>query len=112
MIGLAGILLVASQLLRAAPRDVDVELKLGPDHDRFVELRVAYVQQAEEIHGVAFKFPNGAPERVRHTVQLPAGEFEVHTELRTSSGPILANIGRLQAPSEGRVVIQVPTDQP
>jgi len=112
MIGLGGILLVASQLIRAAPREVEVELVLGPDHRRFVEVRVAYVQQGEELHGVSFTYPHGAPGQVRHAVQLPAGEFEVHTELRASSGPVLASIGRLQAPSEGRVVIQVPTDSP
>ena len=112
MIGLGGVLLVASQLIRAAPREVEVELKLGPDHRQFVEVRVAYVQQGEELHGVAFAFPHGAPGQVHHVVQLPAGEFEVHTELRSASGPVLASIGRLQAPSEGRVVIEVPTDRP
>lgn len=112
MVGLGGILLVASQLIRAAPREVEVELKLGPNHRRFVEVRVAYVQQGEELHGVAFKFPEGAPGFVHHAVQLPAGEFEVHTQLRGASGPALASVGRLQAPSEGRVVIQVPTDPP
>lgn len=112
MVGLGGVLLVASQLIRAAPREVEVELKLGPGHRQFVEVRVAYVQQGEELHGVAFSFPNGAPGQLHHSVQLPAGEFEVHTELRPSSGPALASIGRLQAPSEGRVVIRVPTDRP
>jgi hypothetical protein len=110
MVGLAGILLVASQLLRASPREVDVELKLGPAHSQFVEVRVAYVQKGEELHGVAFKFPDGAPGLVHHKVQLPAGDFEVHTELRSPSRPIVASIGRLQAPSDGRVVIKVPTD--
>jgi len=112
MVGLGGILLVASQLIRAAPREVEVELKLGQDHRRFVEVRVAYVQQGEELHGVTFRFPHGAPGLVHHSVQLPAGEFEVHTELRPPSGRALASIGRLQAPSDGRVVIQVPTDHP
>jgi hypothetical protein len=85
---------------------------LGPQHSQFVEVRVAYVQQGEELHGVAFSFPDGAPGKLHHSVQLPAGEFEVHTELRPPHGPILASIGRLQAPSDGAVVIRVPTDQP
>jgi hypothetical protein len=110
MVGLAGVLLVASLLIRGAPREVDVELKLGPQHSQFVEVRVAYVQQGEEVHGVAFSFPDGAPGKLHHLVQLPAGEFEVHTELRPPRGPILGSIGRLQAPSDGPVVIQVPTD--
>jgi hypothetical protein len=110
LVGLTGVLLVGSQLLRAAPRDVEVELKLGPAHRQFVEVRVAYVQQGEEVHGVAYKFPDGAPGLLHHSVQLPAGEFEVHTELTPPRGRILANIDRLQAPSDGRVVIQVPTE--
>jgi hypothetical protein len=112
LVGLGGVLLVASQLLRAAPRDVEVDLKLGPAHRQFVEVRVAYVQQGEEVHGVAFKFPDGAPGLLHHSVHLPAGEFEVHTELRPPHGRAIASIGRLQAPSDGPVVIQVPTDHP
>ena len=112
LIGLSGVLLVASLLIRGAPREVEVELMLGPAHRQFVAVRVAYVQQGEEIHGVAFSFPDGAPGQLHHSVQLPAGEFEVHTELRPPHGPVLASIGRLHAPSDGRVVIQVPTDRP
>lgn len=112
LIGLAGVLLVASLLIRGTPREVEVELKLGPAHRQFVGVRVAYVQQGEEVHGVAFSFPDGAPGLLHHSVKLPAGEFEVHTELRPPHGPVLASIGRLQAPSDGRVVIQVPTAPP
>lgn len=111
MIGLGGILVVASQLMRAAPRDVEVDLKLGPEHREFVEVRVAYILEGEAFHGVAFSFPEGAPKHVHHSVQLPAGEYEVHTTLRPAHGPALASIGRLHAPSDGSVVIQVPTDR-
>ncbi|HET8936287.1 MAG TPA: hypothetical protein VFN67_22745 [Polyangiales bacterium] len=112
LIGLGGMLLVASLLIRGAPREVEVELMLGPQHRQFVEVRVAYVQQGEEVHGVAFSFPDGAPGELHHSVQLPAGEFEVHTELRPLHGAVLASIGRLHAPNDGPVVIRVPTDPP
>jgi hypothetical protein len=111
MVGLGGILLVASQLLDAAPREVEVDLKLGPEHREFVEVRVAYIQEGEALHGVAFSFPEGAPKLVHHSVQLPAGEYEVHTTLRPARGPALASIGRLQSPSDGSVVIPVSTDR-
>jgi len=110
LIGLAGVLIVASLLLRGAPRTVDVELELGPLHRQFVELRIAYVQEGQELHGALFSFPNGAPGSLKHSVQLPAGEFEVHTELRPEHGRILASVGRLHAPSDGLVVIRVPTE--
>lgn len=110
LVGLAGMLLVASLLVRGAPSQVEVELMLGPLHQDFVEVRVAYLQQGEEVHGVAFAFPHGAPGKLRHSVQLPAGDFEVHTQLRPEHGPVVASIGRLHAPSAGQVVIHVPTE--
>jgi hypothetical protein len=109
-VGLVGVLIVASLLIRGAPRKVQVELMLGPLHRQFTEVRVAYVQQGEEVHGVSFTFPEGAPGKLQHSVQLPAGEFEVHTELRPAHGPIVASIGRLHAPSDESVVIRVPTE--
>jgi hypothetical protein len=111
LVGLAGVLIVASLLIRGAPRKVDVEFDLGPQHGEFVEIRVAYVQGGEELHGVSFSFPNGVPGSVQHSLQLPAGEFEVRTELRPEHGPTLASVGRLRAPSDALVHIRVPTER-
>jgi hypothetical protein len=110
LIGLGGVLLVASLLLRGAPRKVDVEFDLGPAHRDFVAIRVAYVQRGEELHGVAFSFPQGAPMKVEHSLKLPVGDFEVHTELLPEHGPALASVGRLHSPSDGKVHIRVPTE--
>jgi hypothetical protein len=85
------------------PRKVDVEFELGPSHREIVEVRVAYVQDGEEVHGVSFSFPDGAPGQVRHTVSLPPGDFEVHTELRPSHGQSRGNVERLHAPADGVV---------
>jgi hypothetical protein len=108
---LVGVLVVGSVLLRGTPQPVDVEFDLGPEHRNFVEVRVAYLQDGEELHGVAFSFPEGAPGRVRHSVNLPEGDFEVRTQLRPIRGSALASIGKLHAPAEGRVRIRVPTDR-
>jgi hypothetical protein len=110
LLGLGGVLLVASLLLRGAPRKVDVEFDLGPAHREFVGIRVAYVQGGEELHGVAFSFPHGAPVTVEHSLKLPVGDFEVHTELLPEHGPALASVGRLHSPSDGKVHIRVPTE--
>lgn len=112
VIGLGGVLLVASLLIRNSPRKVDVEFDLGPSHRDFVAIRVAYVQGGEELHGVAFSFPHGAPVKVEHSLQLPVGDFEVHTELLPEHGPALASVGRLHSPSDGKVHIRVPTEAP
>jgi hypothetical protein len=112
LVGFAGMLLISGMLIKGAPSQVEVELLLGPLHREYVEVRVAYVQRGEEVHGVAFSFPDGAPGKLHHKVQLPAGDFEVRTELRSERGPVVASIGRLHAPSAGQVVIEVPTDHP
>lgn len=108
-LGLGGMLLIASQLIRAAPRTVQVQLDLGPEHKKFVEVRVAYVQAGQELHAVEFAFPEGAPGHLKHAVRLPTGDFEVHTELRPQQGNIVGSIGRLHAPSEEPVHIRVQT---
>ena len=107
---LAGVLVVGSVLLRGTPRPVEVEFDLGPEHRSFKEVRVAYLQNGEELHGVAFSFPQGAPGSVRHSVKLPAGDFEVRTELRPVHGAALASVGKLHAPSDGRVHIRIHVD--
>lgn len=110
LVGFAGVLLVSSRLIAGAPRTVDVELVLGPEHRQFVEVRVAYVQGGQELHGVAFSFPEGAPASLQHSVRLPSGDFEVHTQLRPEHGHAVETIGKLHAPSEQPVRIRVATE--
>jgi hypothetical protein len=112
LVGFTGALLVSSLLLRAAPRTVKVQLELGPAHRKFVEVRVAYVQAGQELQGVAFAFPEGAPDRLQHAVRLPPGDFEVHTELRPQHGNVLETVARFHAGAgeDDLVHIQVPTE--
>lgn len=107
LVAVAGVLFVALLVWRSAPQPVQIELDLGPAHQQFIELRVAYVQGGEELHGVAFSFPNGAPDRVRHSVRLPPGEFEVHTELRPLHGAWLASVEPLHTPNDSLIHINL-----
>ncbi|MEY4577988.1 MAG: hypothetical protein RL701_2691 [Pseudomonadota bacterium] len=109
-IGLGGMLLIASQLIRATPRTVQVQLDLGPEHKKFVEVRVAYLQAGQELHAVEFAFPEGAPGHLEHAVRLPTGDFEVHTELRPEHGQIVDSVRPLHTPSDEPVHIRVQTD--
>jgi hypothetical protein len=104
---LCGGVVVALALFPHVPRKVDVEFELGPTHREIVEVRVAYVQDGEELKGVSFSFPDGAPGQLRHSVSLPPGDFEVHTELRPSHGLSLASVRKLHAPAEGLVKIRL-----
>ncbi len=98
-----GAAVVALALFPHLPRKVDVAFELGPTHREIVEVRVAYRQDGEELHGVSFTFPDGAPGQVRHTVSLPPGEFEVHTELRPNNGRTRGIVSKLHAPADGLV---------
>ena len=103
LIALLGAVVVALALMPHVPRKVDVEFELGPSHREIVEVRVAYVQDGEELHGVSFSFPDGAPGQVRHSVSLPPGDFEVHTELRPSQGESRGSVDKLHAPADGTI---------
>jgi hypothetical protein len=96
---LAFALIVSRQLLPSWPRETDVSFALGQDHADVVELRVAYLRGDEELHGVSFSFPEGAPGVVHHKVTLPAGEFELRCELRQRSGGSRTLIRRLHEPA-------------
>ena len=98
-----GVVVAVLELYPSFPRDTEVELLLGEERHQAVELRIAYVQDGEELQGVSFGFPAGAPARVRHTVNLPGGEFEVRVELRRGQGRALSWTRALHTPSQGTV---------
>ena len=107
LVAVLGVAVLALVVMPHVPRKVDVEFELGPTHREIVEVRVAYVQDGEELKGVSFSFPEGAPGQLRHSVSLPPGDFEVHTELRPSHGLSLASVRKLHAPTEGPVKIRL-----
>jgi hypothetical protein len=107
-----GASVAALALFPHVPRQVEVEFELGPSHQEIVEVRVAYLQDGEELHGVSFSFPDGAPGRVRHSVSLPPGEFEVHTLLRPNHGRSRGSVDKLHAPAEGTVRFRLESSGP
>jgi hypothetical protein len=85
-----------------------VELDLGPAHADVLELRLAYLQEGEELRGVSFRFADGAPARIQHRVSLPTGEFEVQCVLRDRDGASHVLTRKLRADgSGGRVRISI-----
>ena len=106
----AGALVVTTQIWPSWPRETDVEFALGQDHSDIVELRVAYLRGAEEVHGVSFNFPRGAPGVVHHKVTLPEGDFQLRCELRERGGYSRLLIRHLHAPAKGAVRIWLTRD--
>jgi hypothetical protein len=100
---LLGAAYAAIDLWPRFPHETQVELALGPRHGEVVELRLAYLDAGEELAGVSFGFPEGAPATVRHRVKLPAGRFELRCELRGRSGDSRSIVRELQTPASGAV---------
>ena len=87
------------------PHDTELEFLLGADHGEVVELSVAYLDHGEELHGVNFRFPEGAPATVHHHLNLPSGELIVRCELRDRAGGMRQLTRKLRAPAAGVVRI-------
>ncbi len=45
-------------------------------------MRLGYVRGHDELKGVRFRYPDGAPTILRHTVELAPGRYRVVAELR------------------------------
>ncbi len=100
-----GLIFVVRDLWPHWPRQTELEFQLGPDHAQVVELRVAYLDHGEELHGVSFAFPQGAPAIVHHSVSLPPGELELQLELRSRGGAARRFTRTLHTPASGVVRI-------
>lgn len=100
-----GVVFAALKLWPSWPRELEVEYQLGAEHSEIVELRVAYLEGTQELQGVSFSFPDGAPHAVRHRLTLPAGSFVLRCELRDRAGVARAVTRQLHTPIEGAVRI-------
>jgi hypothetical protein len=101
----AGVVFTALKLWPSWPRELEVEYQLGAEHAEITELRVAYLQGSQELQGVRFSFPEGAPNAVRHRVTLPAGTFVLRCELRDRAGAARAVTRQLLTPIQGAIRI-------
>jgi hypothetical protein len=102
------VVVVGNELWSGMPRNTRLEYRLGPDHARVVEMRVVYVQDGEEIRGVSFHYPEGAPPRVAHQLELPSGHYEVSLELTDRDGKAVRVTRALRTPAEGVVRVDAP----
>ena len=99
---LLAVLGVGGELVGAYPRDVQLELELSAAAD-VRELRVAYVQDGQEVHVVQLVYPRGAPERVRHAARLHPGRYDLQLEARGDQGAVRRQEHSVEVPVEGTV---------
>lgn len=83
---LLAVVVIGLQLYEATPRELRLELVLGPLHREVVEVRVAYMLQGDEYEGTRLSFPGGAPRRIPLRTDLPHGRFEVNVHLTRVDG--------------------------
>jgi hypothetical protein len=108
---IVGLLALAFYLEPHLPRETEVEFELGAEHLQVVELRVGFEREGEEMHGVKLGFPGGAPATIRHSLNLPPGEYVVLCELRARGGASRQFMRRLVAPADGVVRIELPAGE-
>lgn len=103
---LVGLAVVGSTVFDAAPRETEIRYDLGPDHERVVEARIVYVKDGEEVKGARFTWPDGAPPSLRHTVELPAGRYEIRADL-IEPGRQRRIVRALRVPADGLVRVDL-----
>lgn len=89
------------------PHETVLEYSLGSSHGDITELSIAYTHQGEEIHGVKFHYPSGAPATVTHSVDLPHGRYEIHIELLRHNQETQNLVKVLRTPVDGVVRFNV-----
>jgi len=95
-------LVVGRTVAEGLPREVQVRYLLGPAHAEVTEVRVVYLTEAEEeVQGVSFRFPGGAPPTLEHAPRLAPGDYRILATLRGPGGS-----------REVRRGIAVPTEAP
>lgn len=95
--------LVAVKIGNVVPRETQVRVPLGAGHAEVTEARIDYSQEDEAVHSVTLRWPNGAPESVRHTLDLSPGEYDVSVRLFERDGDRRELAGRITAPADGVV---------
>jgi len=98
-----GTLVVGGELFARTPTEVEVEFSLGSAHTEVRQVDVAYLADGELVRRVSLRFPGGAPERVRHTVELAPGHYRVQVDVQRRDAGTESRSGRLDAPAEGLI---------
>ena len=98
VIGVIGVVFVASQLANAWPREVEVVYDVAPAVD---ELDADYLQSGSAVASVRFGRDPRKPGHFRHVVRLQPGAYRVHITLHGRDGAAVEQVRELVVPSAG-----------
>jgi hypothetical protein len=107
LVAVAGIALVASQLVGSVPREVHLRYDLGPDHAALEEVRVGYLEAGEELTTARFDYARGAPAAIDHRVTLSPGRYEVVVDLRGDGALTGHGVRTFEVPADGIVRVRL-----
>jgi hypothetical protein len=100
-----GALFVASRIWPNVRHETNLLFTLGPEHEKIVEVRIAYIVDGEESYGVTFHYPSGAPSQITHRLGLPHGRYQIKIELKQRDGKTKTLVRSLRAPVDSTVQI-------
>ncbi len=98
VIAIIGLVLVASQLARRWPRNVEVAYSLDPG---VTEVDVDYLQEGGAVASARFRQPDAKTAVISHTVRLQPGEYQARIRVYRSDGQGIEHLRVLLVPSEG-----------
>jgi hypothetical protein len=109
LVVLIGLIVIGGIIFEASPRETEIRYDLGPSHRDIETARIAYLLDGDEVLGARFRFDDGAPEALRHTVELSPGRYEVKAELRGRA--VSRDLSRvIRLPADGVVRVDVGGD--
>lgn len=99
------VLVLVVDLSGTVPRETQLSLDLGEDHDDVRELVIEYSEEGELVHYATRRFADGAPRRLSDHVDLLPGHYAVRLGITYEDGHDAEREGEFDAPADGTVVV-------
>jgi hypothetical protein len=100
------VVVVGLDLSQTVPRETHLALDLGGDHAEVRSIALSYTSGDELALEARRRYPDGAPDRLRESLDLMPGHYDVRMHLVYADGRIRTREGQFDVPAEGIVVVQ------
>ncbi len=109
VVGVGGVAFLVAHFAGHWPRQVDLRLRLGVEHARVREARLAVRDRGDgvELCGARFRRAGAFPRVLEHTLELPPGDYDLVVELSGVGGWRRHRVQRLRVPAEGVVSVNL-----
>ncbi len=100
LILVGGLLLLGHFAQTEMPRDQEVRFVLTPTHRNVRAVRVAYLEEGEQVSAIEFRPGAGASRALVHRPSLKPGSYDMTIEIEDLNGHAHVLSRRLSVPSE------------